>query len=91
MHIPRNRLSQYDARRFSGRPGAPRELSGKWVAWDRDQTRIVASGDTFEEAKEAAGAAGESAVLMARIPAGIRARFGRPVLYTVAVFISPPG
>jgi len=80
-HI-RNRLNgQFSHRRPSRVPG---ELRGKWVAWDRDQTRIVASGHTFEEAKGAAGAAGESSVLMARVPT----RLGRPMLYMVAVYIS---
>ncbi len=87
MFTPRNRLSQYQLRR-NGAAGAPCELRGKWVAWDRDQTRIVASGDSFEEAKEAAGAAGESEVLMGRVPADVHSRFGRPMLYMVAVFIS---
>ncbi len=69
-------------------PRVPSELSGKWVAWDRDETRIVASGDTFDEAKQSAAAAGQSAVLMARVPAQPRFRFGRPLLSMVAVFIS---
>jgi hypothetical protein len=86
MDHTRNRLNGFFAQRRS--PRVPGELSGKWVAWDRHPTRIVASGDTFEEAKGAAGAAGESSVLMARVPARHQMRFGRPVLYMVAVFIS---
>jgi hypothetical protein len=86
MDHTRNRLNGLFAHRRS--PRVPGELRGKWVAWDRNQTRIVASGDTFEEAKGAAGAAGESSVLMARVPAQDRARFRRPMLYMVAVFIS---
>jgi hypothetical protein len=86
MDFSRNRMEGRAARR--SQPAVPRELSGKWVAWDRDQTRIIGSGDTFEEAKEAAVAAGESAILMARVPARHRLRFGRPMLYMVAVFIA---
>jgi len=69
-------------------PRVPKEYTGKWVAWDRDETRIVATGDTFDEAKQSAAAAGQSAVLMARVPAQPRVRFGRPLLSMVAVFIS---
>jgi hypothetical protein len=86
MDFSRNRIDAHPARR--SQPTVPRELSGKWVAWDRDQTRIIGSGDTFEEAKEAAVAAGESAIFMARVPARHRLRFGRPMLYMVAVFIA---
>jgi hypothetical protein len=86
MDFSRNRIDGHPARR--SQPTVPRELSGKWVAWDRDQTRIISSGDTFEEAKEAAVAAGESAIFMARVPARHRLRFGRPMLYMVAVFIA---
>ena len=86
MDVARNRIDGHFARR--SQPRLPRELNGKWVAWDRDQTRIVGSGDTFAEAKEAAAAAGESAVLMARIPARNRLRLGRPMLSMVAVFIA---
>jgi hypothetical protein len=69
-------------------PRLPKELSGKWVAWDRDETRIVATGDTFDEAKQSAAAAGQSAVLMARVPMSSQFRFRRPLLSMVAVFIS---
>jgi hypothetical protein len=86
MDFSHNRINGNSARRNP--PRVPRELSGKWVAWDRGQTRIIGSGDTFEEAKEAAVAAGESAILMARIPARHRLRLGRPMLYMVAVFIA---
>jgi hypothetical protein len=65
------------------------QYAGRWIAWKRDQTTIVGTGRTFEEAKQAATAAGESAVLLARVPAlQHRIRLGRPLLYIVAVFIS---
>jgi hypothetical protein len=87
MHFSRDRFPERASQRrhqlrISG------EYAGRWIAWDRDQTRIVASGDSFAAAKEAASAAGESSVLMARIPAHSAMRFGRPLLYMVAVFIS---
>jgi hypothetical protein len=87
MHFSCNRSSERTSQRRH-QPRVPREYAGRWVAWDRDQTRIVASGDSFDEAKIAASAAGESSVLMARVPARSAMRFGRPLLYTVAVFIS---
>ncbi len=46
----------------------PRIYAGQWIAWDRRQTRIVASGRTFAEAEERAGAAGESDPVMAKAP-----------------------
>jgi hypothetical protein len=87
MHFFRNPLPERISQRRH-QPRVPREYAGRWVAWDRNQTRIVASGDSFDEAKIAASAAGESSVLMARVPARSAARFGRPLLYMVAVFIS---
>ncbi len=67
----------------------PAELAGKWVAMTRDQSRILGSGETFEEAKSVAGAAGESSVLLGRVGA-IRhwCQWGRPLVYVVAVYIS---
>ena len=67
----------------------PAELAGRWVAMTRDQSRILGSGETFEEAKSVAGAAGESAVLLARVGA-IRHwwQWGQPLVYVVAVYIS---
>lgn len=62
---------------------------GKWVAWNRDQTAIIASGDTFEEVKQAAALAGERSVLLAKLPQLNAFRHaGQHALYIVAVFIS---
>jgi hypothetical protein len=49
-------------------PMAPIEYAGKWVAWDHDETRIVASGQTFAEAVEAAERAGEKDPVMHKVP-----------------------
>ena len=37
----------------------PRELAGRWIAWSADGLRIIGSGKTFQEAVEAATAAGD--------------------------------
>jgi hypothetical protein len=63
--------------------------AGKWVAWDRQQTHVVASAETFEQVKSAAAQAGERSVLVAKIPA--RASWfqrSHKLLYVFAVFIA---
>jgi hypothetical protein len=63
--------------------------AGKWVAWDRQQTHVVASAATFEQVKSAAAQAGERSVLVAKIPA--RASWfqrSHKLLYMFAVFIA---
>jgi hypothetical protein len=49
-------------------PPVPPEYVGKWIAWDRAETRILASGETFEEVQRAAVAAGESEPVVEKIP-----------------------
>ena len=49
-------------------PIVPLEYAGLWIAWDRDHTRIVASGRTIEAAFEDAIAAGEPEPILARAP-----------------------
>ena len=49
-------------------PTVPKKFAGQWIAWNRDRTSIVASGRTLEEARRAAGAAGESAPIFAKAP-----------------------
>ncbi len=44
------------------------EYSGKWIAWNEEQTRIVASGETFDEAEEAAKKAGVKRPVMEKVP-----------------------
>jgi hypothetical protein len=56
----------------------PKDYAGQWIAWDRGQTRIVASGRTFAEAKERAVAAGESDPVMAKAPKADVRFVGRP-------------
>jgi hypothetical protein len=68
---------------------AGRDPASRWVVLNREQTKIIATGRTFEEAKQAAAAAGESSVLLAQMPParGVGLR-GRHFIYMVAVFIS---
>lgn len=49
-------------------PTVPREFSGKWIAWDFERTKILASGFTLAETKRAAEAAGESRPILAKVP-----------------------
>ncbi len=50
-------------------PTVPKRYAGQWIAWDQEQTRIVSSGSTYDEAYEAAIAAGEQHPLLAKAPA----------------------
>ena len=63
-----------------------RRFAGQWVAWNRQQDRVVAYGRTFEEAKQSAAAAGETSVILTKAS---RKGSKRPHwLYAVAVFIA---
>ena len=64
------------------------EYAGLWTVWNREQTRIIGSGHTFEEAKQAAAAAGEQAVILAKAPDAPHRRRAWRWTQVVAVFIS---
>jgi hypothetical protein len=49
-------------------PVVPLEYAGLWIAWDRDHTRIVASGPTIDGAHEAAMAGGELQPILGKAP-----------------------
>lgn len=49
-------------------PAAPPEHAGKWVAWDRDQTFILAVGEEFASVRQQAIAAGHPMPLMEMVP-----------------------
>lgn len=66
----------------------PVDYSGLWTAWNRDQTRIVGSGHTFEQAKRAAAAAGEQSIVLAKVPPLSSGRRVWRWSQVVAVFIS---
>jgi hypothetical protein len=49
-------------------PIVPKKYAGQWIAWNRAQTIIVASGRTLDEARRAAEAAGEQNPIFAKAP-----------------------
>jgi len=49
-------------------PTVPIEYAGKWIAWDHEMTRIVASGTTPKEVREAAVRSGESNPILGKSP-----------------------
>jgi hypothetical protein len=49
-------------------PTVPKRYAGLWIAWDRRQTKIVASGRSFAEARQHALAAGEPDPVLAKAP-----------------------
>jgi hypothetical protein len=55
-------------------PIVPKQFAGLWIAWGRQQTRIVSSGTSVVEARDRAIAAGEPRPLLAKVPR-IDARF----------------
>jgi hypothetical protein len=66
-----------------------RPYAGKWVASNRDQTKVIAAGRTFEEAKHAALEAGERELFLTEVPPASRWNLVcPPVLYAVAVFVA---
>ena len=66
-----------------------RKYTGAWVAWNRDQTKIVGSGPTFDEAKRAAARGGETSVISGRIPTSRSwLQKSRRLIHMVAVFVS---
>lgn len=49
-------------------PLVPLEYCGKWIAWDHDRTKIVGSGQTLSEARDAANHAGEARPFLTKAP-----------------------
>ncbi len=49
-------------------PVAPPEHAGKWVAWDRGRTFILAVGEEFASVRQQAIAAGHTLPLMEMVP-----------------------
>ena len=49
-------------------PRVPLEYCGKWIAWDHERTRIVASADSLAEVKESARQVGETKPILAKAP-----------------------
>jgi hypothetical protein len=46
----------------------PVKYAGRWLAWDHEETRILAAARTLAEAKAAAEAAGELRPVLAKAP-----------------------
>ncbi len=49
-------------------PMVPKRYAGLWIAWNHELTKIVASGQTFDEACEAARIVGEKEPVLAKVP-----------------------
>ena len=49
-------------------PVVPIEHAGKWIAWNYEETAIVATGDSYAATKQAAEERGESRPILARAP-----------------------
>jgi hypothetical protein len=49
-------------------PLVPRKFAGQWIAWDHEQTRIIANASTFGEARQAAFEKGEPSPVLAKVP-----------------------
>jgi hypothetical protein len=49
-------------------PAVPAKYAGKWLAWDHEETRILAAARTLAEAKSAAEAAGETRPILVKAP-----------------------
>jgi hypothetical protein len=46
----------------------PKEYGGRWIAWNFEGTKILASEATMAEAKRAAEATGEARPVLAKVP-----------------------
>ena len=55
-------------------PIVPIEYAGKWIAWDFDETKIIASGRSYKETLLAAEATGETRPILVKTP-DARVRF----------------
>ena len=69
--------------------------TGRWVAWNREQTRIVASGDTFEALKSEAAERGEHSILVAHVPQKrnwhLLRVFAVFIAFSQPIAVEPPG
>ncbi|MFM9959631.1 MAG: DUF5678 domain-containing protein [Planctomycetaceae bacterium] len=49
-------------------PKVPKKYCGLWIAWNHEQTKILASGKTLPEAIAAAEATGEEKPIFTKAP-----------------------
>ncbi|MEX2091175.1 MAG: DUF5678 domain-containing protein [Pirellulales bacterium] len=52
----------------TNQPTVPIEYAGKWIAWDHEVTRIIASGESLSEVVQAAEQAGEIDPVLDKVP-----------------------
>lgn len=51
-----------------GGPTVPEQHGGKWIAWNADGTRIIASGDDATQVRADAIATGEQEPILEKVP-----------------------
>lgn len=56
-----------DNQQLQVRPPVPSQYAGQWIAWDHGRTRIIASGDSWDETWRAAKASGEEQPYLERV------------------------
>jgi hypothetical protein len=59
------------------RPIVPKQYGGKWITWNQKEDKILSSGLTLEEARNAAIAAGEDDPVLEWVPPGLLVGFRR--------------
>jgi hypothetical protein len=53
-------------------PTPPQKYAGNWIAYNADKTKIIASGESLEAARNAANEAGEPNPIFCKVPRGFR-------------------
>jgi hypothetical protein len=66
-----NMVNRGKKRKKQPRPIVPREYGGKWITWNQDGSKILSSGETLKEARDAAIAAGEEDPVLEWVPPGL--------------------
>ena len=54
--------------KLKGQKPVPIEFAGKWIAWNEDHSRIIASGSSIREAWDVACATGERDPIFEKVP-----------------------
>jgi hypothetical protein len=49
-------------------PTVPIDHCGKWIAWNFEETKIIATGSSYAETREVARAAGEDRPVLVKAP-----------------------
>lgn len=52
-------------------PTVAKHYAGKWVVWNRQHSKIIASGSTLAEARQAATKISEEHPVFAKMPPGL--------------------